>query len=220
MHLPRYLLKSWSLILFRIRLFQKAVFCFLLLCSCSLAALTLEQLQQQLTTQKILRGDFSQSKTLQMFNQPLLSDGFFLLSQQQGLIWQQNNPFPVALVLGKDKLRQQFDGQDAEVIDAQDNPMAFYFSHLFLSLFKGDLSALESQFSMSLTEIKKGHWQLHLLPKQSPLNKVFKYINIEGAHQIQKLTLIELNDDSSVINFTNVKPQTELNQQDKDAFEF
>ena len=81
---------------------------FLLLCSFSLSALTLEQLQQQLMTQKILRGDFMQLKTLQMFNQPLVSEGSFLLSHQQGLIWQQNTPFPVALVLAKDKLSQRF----------------------------------------------------------------------------------------------------------------
>ncbi|MEI6897980.1 MAG: outer membrane lipoprotein carrier protein LolA [Psychromonas sp.] len=202
------------------RLFQKIVFSFLLFCSFSLTALTLEQLQQQLMMQQILRGDFSQSKTLQMFNQPLLSDGAFLLSQQQGLIWRQHNPFPVVLVLAKDKLRQQFEGQDAAVIDAQDNPMVFYFSHFFLSLFKGDLSALESQFSLSLTANKKGHWRLHLEPKQPPLNNIFKYIDIEGENQIQRLTLIELKGDSSVINFTNVRQQTQLSPQDKDAFEF
>lgn len=201
-------------------LLRKVIFCFLLLCSFSLSALTLEQLQQQLMMQKILTGNFVQAKTLQMFNSPLISNGKFLLSQQQGLIWQQNNPFPVVLVLAKDKLYQQFEGQDAEIIEAKDNPMVFYFSHLFLSLFRGDLMSLESQFSMTLTEHKKARWQLQLQPKQSPLNHVFKYIDIQGDTQIEVLTLVELNGDSSVINFSHIKQLTELNQQEKDVFKF
>lgn len=200
---------------------KKAGCALLLLCSFSLSALTLEQLQQKLMTQEVLRGDFAQVKTLQLFNQPLISEGTFLLSHQQGLIWQQNTPFPVSLVLAKDKLSQRFEGQAAEVIEAKDNPMVFYFSHLFLSLFKGDLTTIESQFTMALSSDEKEQWLLHLRPKQSPLNKVFKFIEIEGNKQIETLTLLELNDDSSVITFSNInQQQTSLSEQEQDAFKF
>lgn len=203
------------------KLFKQSILGLLLCCSLSLSALTLEQLQQQLMTQQILRGDFSQSKTMQMFNQPLLSDGNFLLSHQQGLIWNQNSPFPVSLVLAKDKLSQQFSDQAAEVIEAKDNPMVFYFSHLFLSLFKGDLTSLENQFSMTLSGELQTGWVLNLSPKQAPLKNVFKVIEIKGAHTIQELTLTELNGDASVIEFNNIsQQQSPLNQQEKDAFNF
>jgi len=200
---------------------HKAVCCFLFFCSFSLSALTLEQLQQQLTTQKVIRGDFKQSKNLQMFNQPLVSDGSFLLSHQEGLIWTQKNPFPVSLVLTKDKLRQQFSGQSAEIVEASDNPMVFYFSHLFLSLFKGDLASLENQFSMTLTGDLQNTWILHLTPKAAPLNKVFKEIDIKGSIQIEELLLVELNGDSSVIEFSHIdQAQSNLTLQEKNAFEF
>jgi hypothetical protein len=172
-------------------------------------------------TQDILRGDFTQSKTLQMFNQPLLSEGSFLLSHQHGLIWKQSNPFPVSLVLARDKLSQQVSDQPADIIEAKDNPMVFYFSHLFLSLFKGDLSSLEKQFTMNLSEENNAGWLLNLTPKEAPLINVFKRIEIKGQDTIQALTLIELNDDSSVISFTNINPQqTPLKQQEIDAFQF
>ncbi|MCP5079062.1 MAG: outer membrane lipoprotein carrier protein LolA [Psychromonas sp.] len=181
----------------------------------------MEQLQQRLMTQQILRGDFKQSKVLQMFNQPLLSDGSFLLSHQQGLIWKQQSPFPVLLVLAKEKLSQQFADQAPEVIEAKDNPMVFYFSHLFLSLFKGDITSLQSQFTMTLSGDEITGWVLHLSPIQPPLNKVFKEIEIKGKETIQTLSLIELNEDSSVIEFTNIKQQqAALTQQEKDAFKF
>ena len=207
--------------MFRLNFVTKACCFFLFFYSFSLSALTLEQLQQQLTTQKLIRGDFKQSKNLQMFNQPLISDGSFLLSQQQGLIWTQNNPFPVSLVLAKDKLRQQFAGQPAEIVEASDNPMVFYFSHLFLSLFKGDLASLDNQFSMTLTGDLQNTWLLHLTPKTSPLNKVFKEIDIKGSAQIQELSLVELNGDSSVIEFSHIdQKNSPLTSQEKNAFKF
>jgi hypothetical protein len=187
----------------------------------SLSALTLEQLQQQLTIQKVIRGDFSQVKTLQIFNQPLLSNGSFLLSHEQGLVWTQKDPFSVSIVLAKNKLRQQFEGQQAEVIEASDNPMVFYFSHLFLSLFKGEIASLQDQFSMVLVGDIKNTWVLILTPKASPLNKVFKKIEIRGQEQIEALLLIELNDDTSLIEFSNInQQQTPLTSQEQNAFEF
>lgn len=207
--------------MFNLNFLCKVICYFGLSYSCSLSALTFDQLQQQLATQKVVRGDFTQSKKLQIFNDPLISNGSFLLSHQQGLIWNQNNPFPVSIVLAKDKLRQQFSGQSAEIIEASDNPMVFYFSHLFLSLFKGDLASLDNQFSMSLTGNLESSWSLHLKPKGSPLNNVFNTIDIQGRKQITNLTLIELNGDSSTIEFSNINQhETLLSDQEKNAFEF
>lgn len=196
----------------------------LLACSVSVsaspAALTLDQLQQKLMTEQLLRGDFSQSKTLQIFDQPLVSKGTFLLSHQQGLVWKQQDPFSVLLVLANNKLSQQFAEQAPEIIEAKDNPMVFYFSHLFLALFKGDLNALNEQFELTLTNHNEA-WVLHLKPKSAPLNKVFSIIEIHGVDQIDKLNLIELNGDATTISFTNISSQpAQLSEQEKDVFNF
>lgn len=196
---------------------------FILLCSLicfSSYALTLTDLQAQLATQQLVRGQYTQVKTMRMFKQPLRSQGEFLLQQQQGLLWLQKQPFAINLVLTKDKLSQQFAGQPAQVVNAADNPMIFYFSHLFLSLFKGDLEGLIDQFEMQL-EDKNGQWSLQLLPKNAPLNKVFKEINIFGDKYINKLQLIELNGDSSVIEFIgqNSLPNT-LSEYEQHYFQF
>lgn len=182
--------------------------------------MTLTDLQAQLAAQQLVRGEYTQIKKMHMFKQPLRSQGIFLLQQQQGLFWLQKQPFAINLVLTKDKLSQQFVGQPAKVIDAADNPMIFYFSHLFLSLFKGDLEGLIEQFEMQL-EDKNGQWSLQLVPKSAPLNKVFKEINIVGEKYINQLQLIELNGDSSVIDFfeQNSLPKT-LSEDEQHYFQF
>jgi outer membrane lipoprotein-sorting protein len=193
---------------------------FFFIFTASSKAVTLLDIQQKLTTHKLLRGQFIQTKTMKMFNQPLLSTGHFLLNHEQGLLWAQVEPFPVSLVLVKDKLSQQFAGQPAEVILAKDNPMVFYFSHLFLSLFKGDVAALSEQFSIKVSE-NEHSWQLLLTPKTAPLNKIFANISIEGDKFIEQLQLTELNGDISLIEFNEQQTTpAQLSDEELRAFQF
>lgn len=203
------------------KLIKKSLFAVLLaVFSFSLQALTMDQLRSNLTEHKLLRGEFAQSKTLQIFNKPLLSSGSFLLDHQQGLLWSQRKPFAVSLVLAADKLSQQFGSQQAEIIEAKDNPMVFYFSRLFLSLFKGDIEALDEQFIMQLTGLES-NWSLLLTPKSAPLNKVFATISISGGEYIKELLLTELSGDASEITFSNQQSiPSELTEDEKDAFKF
>ncbi|HEY7866940.1 MAG TPA: outer membrane lipoprotein carrier protein LolA [Psychromonas sp.] len=193
---------------------------FLFIFAASSQAQTLTDIEHKLTAHKLLRGQFIQTKTMQMFNQPLLSTGHFLLHHEHGLVWAQVEPFPVSLVLVKDKLSQQFAGQPAEVIQAKDNPMVFYFSHLFLSLFKGDVAALSEQFTIKVSENEQS-WQLLLTPKSPPLNKIFASISILGDKFIEQLQLTELNGDISLIEFNQQQTQpVQLSDEELRAFQF
>lgn len=193
------------------------------LISFSSNAITLPDLQEKLSNQPIVRGNFEQTRKMEMFNAPLTSQGQFLLAEKQGLLWQQTTPFPVALVLTKDKLSQQFGDQDAQVVSASENPMVFYFSHVFLSLFKGDTSQLTEQFKLALSQQpnKEEEWQLVLTPKAAPLNAVFKTITINGDTFINHLTLTEIRGDVTDITFSNQRTApAELTVEEQRAFQF
>ncbi|MFB9216000.1 LolA family protein [Vibrio sinaloensis] len=162
----------------------------------------LDSLQQQLAKHATVRGEFIQSRHLEMFEQPLSSQGAFTLNKKSGLLWQQTSPFPVSLVLTQDKLRQTFSGQPAQTITAQDNPMAFYFSHVFLAVFHGDTEQLKQQFTISF-EATDGDWALELTPKQAPLDAVFEHITLQGDENINRLELQEIRGDKTQIQFSN-----------------
>lgn len=169
----------------------------------------LASLQVQLAKTTIVRGDFAQYRHLEMFEQPLASQGKFTLSKAQGLLWQQVTPFPVQLVLTEDKLRQTFAGQTPQTITAKENPMAFYFSHVFLAVFHGDTQALQQQFAMNFT-VNHGQWTLVLTPNQAPLNSVFQSITLTGEQDIDSLTLQEIRGDKTEIVFSNQTHQPEI----------
>ncbi|WCP69609.1 outer membrane lipoprotein carrier protein LolA [Vibrio tubiashii] len=168
----------------------------------------LESLQVQLAQHEIVRGDFTQLRHIEMFEQPLSSQGNFTLSKQQGLLWQQTIPFPVNLVLTEDKLRQTFAGQKPQTVTAKDNPMAFYFSHVFLAVFHGDTQALQEQFDIAF-KVTSGDWTIKLTPKQAPLNAVFETITLVGNQNIDQLTLKEIRGDKTEILFSNQTHQPE-----------
>ncbi|MDE1310692.1 outer membrane lipoprotein carrier protein LolA [Vibrio aestuarianus] len=180
----------------------------------------LASLQAQLAKHQIVRGEFTQLRHIEMFEQPLSSAGKFLLDKQNGLLWQQNSPFPVNLVLTQDKLRQTFANQPPQVITEKENPMAFYFSHLFLSVFHGDTQQLNKQFTMTL-HTEDGQWQLNLTPRNEPLNSVFTSITLTGRDDIDGLILQEVRGDKTEIQFTNQNYQPErLTHAEQTQFNF
>lgn len=181
---------------------------------------TMEELQQQLAQHPIVRGDFEQKRTLAMFDQPLTSTGQFTLDKTHGLLWRQDVPFTVQLVLTKDKLRQTFADQPAQVITAKDNPMAFYFSHIFLAVFHGDTDQLKQQFDMTF-KADNGQWTLALTPKAAPLNAVFNTITLGGKSDLERLTLQEIRGDKTDILFSNQSYQPEsLTDAEQTQFKF
>ncbi|MGI2259711.1 outer membrane lipoprotein carrier protein LolA [Shewanella sp. GXUN23E] len=177
----------------------------------------LSQLQQQLAAHALVKGDFTQVRHMAMFNQPLSSSGQFVLSRELGLWWQQIQPFPVSLILTQDTLSQQFGDDSPQLMSAEENPMVFYFSHLFLSLFQGDTQKLQQQFEVSLSGTAS-HWQLLLTPKHPPLTQVFASIALSGGADLDTLVLSELRGDSTEIHFQHQSHPSELTQDERSVF--
>ncbi|MDW6001854.1 LolA family protein [Vibrio mangrovi] len=195
-------------------------FCLLFVSPLSLAAVnTLQDLQHQLAQHPLIRGHFDQKRIMALFEQPLLSSGQFTLSHSDGLIWQQDEPFPVHLVLTQNKLQQTFADQPPQLITAQDNPMAFYFSHIFLAVFHGDTDQLTRQFTLTL--IPGARWTLTLTPKSAPLDQVFDSIILSGQQYIDTLSLHEVRGDVTEMMFTQQSTQPEtLTDAEKAQFNF
>ncbi|MCG9543321.1 outer membrane lipoprotein carrier protein LolA [Vibrio sp. Isolate33] len=180
---------------------------------------SISELQMVLSENSIVRGEFTQTRNMEMFAQPLTSQGTFLLDKSSGLLWTQTTPFPVNLVLTDNKLSQRFADQPAKIITDKENPMAFYFSHIFLSVFHGDTQKLQEQFSLSFEPAAiqspdentgNNSWTLILTPKNAPMNAVFEAITLQGNSDIERIELKEIRGDSTVIEFSQLSHQPEV----------
>lgn len=178
---------------------------------------SISELQTVLSQNSIVRGEFTQTRNMEMFAQPLTSQGTFLLDKSNGLLWTQTTPFPVNLVLTDNKLSQRFADQPAKIITDIENPMAFYFSHIFLSVFHGDTQKLQDQFSLTFqpttaqsSDQNTASWKLTLKPKSAPMNAVFEAITLHGNSDIERIELKEIRGDSTVIEFSQLSHQPEV----------
>ena len=195
---------------------------------------SVSELQAVLSANSIVRGKFTQTRNMEMFAQPLTSQGTFLLDKSSGLLWTQATPFPVSLVLTDNKLSQRFADQPAKIITDKENPMAFYFSHIFLSVFHGDTQKLQEQFSLSFEPANELNsdksadastentlWTLTLTPKSSPMNAVFEAITLQGHNDIERIELKEIRGDSTVIVFSQLSHLPEvLSDAEAQQFQF
>ncbi|MBB1461848.1 hypothetical protein A165_05140 [Vibrio tasmaniensis ZS-17] len=184
---------------------------------------SISDLQIVLSANNIVRGEFTQTRNMEMFAQPLTSQGTFLLDKSNGLLWTQTTPFPVSLVLTDNKLSQRFADQPAKIITDKENPMAFYFSHIFLSVFHGDTQKLQEQFSLDFepatttntdasanSSSQDTRWTLTLKPKSAPMNAVFEAITLQGQNDIERIELREIRGDSTVIEFSQLSHLPEV----------
>jgi hypothetical protein len=200
----------------------------------TIAVGSISELQTVLSENSIVRGEFTQTRNMEMFAQPLTSQGTFLLDKSNGLLWTQATPFPVSLVLTDNKLSQRFADQPAKIITDKENPMAFYFSHIFLSVFHGDTQKLQEQFSLSFepaieqssnasadSSSDDTRWILTLKPKSAPMNAVFEAITLQGKNDIERIELREIRGDSTVIEFSQLSHRPEvLSDAEAQQFQF
>lgn len=171
-------------------------------------AKSLQEIQRLLASQSVVRGNFEQLRTMEMFSQPLASSGHFILHKKSGLLWQQTSPFSVNLILTNEKLSQQIGNQPAQIMTENENPMAFYFSHIFLSLFDGNTERLNQQFTSEFSE-GQNTWTIELSPHQAPLNNVFSRITISGEQYVDQIELTEVRGDKTTIIFSQQTEQPE-----------
>ena len=184
------------------------IFCLLLtLVAASAHAVTLDQLQQRFASQPVIRANFEQVRTISGMSQPLVSRGQLLIAQQQGLWWHQATPFVMTLILDDKRMVQSMSGQPSQVITADSNPQMFQFNHLLRALFQADEKVLRENFDLDFQDRGNDSWQLSLIPKAAPLNKIFNRIDLQGAAFLNGITLDDKQGDKTVITLSDTRTE-------------
>lgn len=179
-------------------------------------AITLEDIQQQFSKNKIMRADFIQYRYINGLPNPLHSTGKMIISQDLGLWWQQQTPFVITLKINSKRMEQSIEDQKPQIITAESQPQLFQFNNLLTSLFIADKEMLETNFDIELSEQNK-HWILTLTPKVTPLNKIFKQIILIGATHLEKITINDMQHDKTTLEFLNHQT-TKLAQHEQSLF--
>ena len=149
------------------------------------------------------KGKFKQTRFLKSSNLKLISSGSFnASSDDQAIEWLQLSPFQLKILLLKDKIVTEIEGQDPKIITENENPWIFQFAKVFGSLIKGDFEKLENSFNYKIKNNNSNKsWKVTLEQKDKILKKGLKYIEIGGSHIINSFYLEDSTGDSLTVEF-------------------
>lgn len=177
----------------------------------------LAKAEQELARAPVLRGQFTQIKTLQGIPAPLKSTGNYLVSRTQGIYWHTLTPFDSEFILTPTQMLQLDNGKVAVRIDAATQPGLKIVGDVFFSIFNLDPTALAKNFSLYGMPTAKG-WVLGLRPRSDALSSVLTSAVISGDRHVSKVELLDAHDDHTQIQLENTAGSTVLTPQETALF--
>lgn len=98
---------------------------------------------------EILRGRFTQDRYLKGFAAPIRSDGSFVLSAGQGLIWRVAKPFATTTVITPEGLVQVANGRELTRLSATRAPFLARLFDVLNAVMAGDWTQVETMFAVT-----------------------------------------------------------------------
>lgn len=170
----------------------------------------LERLNTLHSTTKSVSGDFTQKKHMAMFAQPLVSRGTFAISRPGKIHWAYQEPMSLGFASDGTTVRR-WDGRSATAKPLSNDPILSVIVDQILAWSTMDVPAMERHFSLSL--FSPDPVVLHLEPTTRQLAEIISHVRIAfapGETHIQKISVVEPDQDKTVIRFSNIKLNREL----------
>jgi hypothetical protein len=147
---------------------------------------------------------FKEEKRLAMLDAPLVTEGTIHFMPPARLARRAEKPIASTLLIDGNGL-QFGDADGHQSMDLGTNPVARLFVDSFVMLLAGDRAGLERIFKVQFQPRPNGGWQLLLLPRVSPMDKVIKDLSLQGEGlTLRTLDVRESNGDTTHTVFTDV----------------
>jgi outer membrane lipoprotein carrier protein len=173
----------------------------------------------RLSDKPVVSGSFTQTKRIKRLGRNLVSKGDFLFSVEDGVYWNIRSPYPSTLILTAKRLVQRSATGEESVMDSSDNLVFKRIAGTMQSVFSGDLSALEDEFSVYF-QGDLSAWHVGLVPKEKTVRDVIASIVVEGSESITNLKLAEGSGDVVSYAFTTAKTADGLTEAERGLFVF
>jgi hypothetical protein len=173
----------------------------------------------------LIKGAFTQTKTLRRLERSLVSTGSFIIDAGRGMIWDTKVPFASVMAVGRDYLIQISGGKKTK-LDTAGNETFIRISEIMRSVFTGNTRALTENFELFFSEsgenrtAGQGFWKLGLIPKDRTIRNFAASIIIQGDSALRSVILNEQNGDSVKYELSNHYYPETLNSSEKDLFSF
>jgi outer membrane lipoprotein-sorting protein len=165
----------------------------------------LDAVRQRIAQVEVLRGGFEQEKRVAGFDNPLRSQGRFLLARGKGVVWTTLKPFPSEMVVTRERILSVDGAGNRKVeADASQQPALREINAMMFALVDGDISVLASRFDIAAQALPGTAWSLTLTPKAAAVAKLFARIDLRGDRYVRQVSLTEANGDRTTLKFLDL----------------
>jgi len=153
----------------------------------------------------IVRGSFSQVKTLARLSKSFISRGRFVFAVDRGILWELDTPFASTTIITGDRLVQRDPDGKTSILDGSANPMFRRFAETLQAVFAGNLAVIEEQFDLYFEGQAETQWRLGLVPKDATVRGVIASLEISGDTHLREVLLTEADQDTVRYTFTDIQ---------------
>ena len=191
-----------------------------LLCSSAFAKpASIDSVCASLASRNVTTGNFQQEKIVSQRN--LKSTGTFVLSKT-GIAFITEKPIKSTQSISQSSVVTITADGSRTVLDTSDNTIFQGITQVVSSLFEGDKSKLEKNFSTSISASEK-EWTIKLLPKDQNIAAMVKDITLGGtgnseSSELKSMTLVLNNGITVRYTFSELKYKSALSESEKALF--
>lgn len=164
----------------------------------------LTQVLSSMTSGQVTTGNFKQTKSIKKLNREFVSTGTFKIAKNKGIVWNTEKPFPSVMTIDDSGMEMQAGSGPKQKMSAKDNPVFAEFSRTIQSVFSGNSDELEKNFTLYFEQGREG-FKLGLVPKETAVRNVIASIVLEGKNELQKVTILDGEQNPLVYEFTQLK---------------
>lgn len=156
--------------------------------------------------------DFTQTKTMKMFRNPIVSYGSMCYAKPNKLRWEYTSPYCYTFVLNGQTvwLKNQ---KGSNKIDVAQSKMFKEITRIMMSSVLGSCLNNSRDFKVLLKGSGR-NWSAVLTPKRNPMKQMFSQITLYfdmSRNMVHSVRMVEKNGDATLITLKNTKTNVPLN---------
>jgi len=163
-----------------------------------------ERIVERLASYPVVRADFVQERTVASLTKPVTSSGRMVLSREQGLLWQIEQPVKEVLVFSANGTTE------GGIVQAETG-------RLIRAIIGADLRELRQTFDIE-PRGDLDRWTLRLRPKGREVAQYLRGIELAGGKHLEVIGIVEANGDSLTMRMRNFVVAAELDAAERRRF--
>ena len=176
-----------------------------------------EQVCKTISSHKITKGTFNQTKVIKKISREIKSSGTFVVSSDNGVLWNTQKPFKSSMAITKSGIVQTAANGKKSVISSNGNATFEQVSSLMASLFNGEVASLNNNFEIEFIGSQE-NWNVNLTPRDSSVRSFIQVIEMAGHDSIDTMVLHEPSGDFTKYEFSSQTFPATLTDEEKAAF--